>query len=241
MPNSDTIDARLRSVEQTATEAAKVPGFPESGNFADANRNAEEMVELMKRRYENAGARIDALSATVKSGETAFRSEVTLDTAAAERLFGTPSRAITSSTPGRTIASKRDLMLLSIYARYASRSRNALAQELQGVVLRSNRPTLPTWMQSVLTMDANDQTAPALDEMFNQIDSMLSAGELTGVDEIVAAMPVEGPSLSLMMGLLSITRPAAERLPSRDQFFARVYRLCKAMRRDADLLLGGLK
>ena len=100
---------------------------------------------------------------------------------------------------------------------------------------------VPEWMQVVLQMDESAQTASSLDVLFDQINWMLSESEFGKVDEVIAVMPVEGPSLSLMMGLLSITRPAAEHLPSRQRFFDRVYRLCKAMRRDAESLLGGLK
>jgi hypothetical protein len=100
---------------------------------------------------------------------------------------------------------------------------------------------LPDWMRVVLKLDRDDKSDAALDELLDRIDAMLTAGEFGKVDGILAAMPVEGPSLTLMMGLLSITRPAREQLTSRSRYFDRVYRLCKAMRRDADLLLGGLR
>ena len=104
-----------------------------------------------------------------------------------------------------------------------------------------NHLPLPDWMLVTLDLDRDDKSDAALDELFDRIDPLLTAGEFGKIDGIIAAMPVEGPSLTLMMGLLSITRPAGEHLPSRPRYFERVYRLCKAMRRDAELLLGGLR
>jgi len=100
---------------------------------------------------------------------------------------------------------------------------------------------IPAWLHALIELDNKGQSDAALDELFDRIDEMLSASEYEKVDSILANMPLEGPSLTLMMGVLSITRPAAEHLPSRVRYFDRVYRLCTAMRRDADSLLRGLK
>ena len=100
---------------------------------------------------------------------------------------------------------------------------------------------IPAWLQALLELDKKGQSDAALDELFDRIDEMLSASEYEMVDGILGCMPLEGPSLTLMMGLLSITRPAAEHLPSRARYFERVYRLCTAMRRDAESLLRVLK
>jgi hypothetical protein len=96
-------------------------------------------------------------------------------------------------------------------------------------------------MYRVLMLDEEDQSDAALDELFDGVEPSLLSEQYAVVDQLLSSMPVEGPSLTLMMGLLSITRPAAGHLPARAHFFNRVYRLCKAMRRDADALLGGLR
>jgi hypothetical protein len=240
MPNDAAFDARLRSVERAATEAAKELAAPDGGNFADAHRNAEEMIEWMQQKYESAGARVDTLSATVRSGKTANRSEVIMDATAAERLFGAPTLGSSRRLPPQSLSAKQQFVL-SYLRSYTAHLHGKLPRELQLLAGTPTRAIVPAWKQAILQMDENGKTALALDTLFAQIDSMLSAGEFDKVDDVVAAMPVEGPSLSLMLGLLSITRPAADRLPSRQRFFTRVYRLCQAMRRDAESLLGGLR
>jgi hypothetical protein len=99
----------------------------------------------------------------------------------------------------------------------------------------------PKWLQNAMALDASDSTIPAMDIVFDNVDDLLSAGKFEEVNVIIEQVPLEGPSLSFLMGVLTITLPAADRLPSRARFFARLYRLCKAMGRDAEDLLGGLR
>ena len=70
MPNSNTLDERLRSVEQAATETARVMSSPEAVSFSDARRDAAEMVQLIKERHEGVGAHPDVIAATVTAGGT---------------------------------------------------------------------------------------------------------------------------------------------------------------------------
>src|SRR5215217_5912952 len=90
MPSNDALDERMRSVELSSTKAATAPASP-APSF-EAHRSAEATMEMMKEKYDNAGAQIHALSATVRANETVFRSEVTMNPAAAEALFGKPSK-----------------------------------------------------------------------------------------------------------------------------------------------------
>jgi hypothetical protein len=235
----ETMDERLRSIERTATKAAL-----ESAQSADLHRDAEEMIRWIKQRHEAAGATPDAISATVRSGGTSIRLEVTMGGTAAAKLYGAPGYADNGSRKVSPLVAAR---------RAASRSRSNSSGStappsgtvtdrlLELLTAGASRPRLPSWMEAVLRLDENGQTGVALDELLSGINSPLAASEFEKVDRILAAMPVEGPSLSLMMGLLSITRPASTHLPSRALFFARVHRLCKAMRRDAESLLGGLR
>ena len=124
---------------------------------------------------------------------------------------------------------------------WQSRGEVVLRPWIEGARERYQYPGLPDWTRAILKSDNDGHSDAALDDLFDRIDVMLSSGEYEKVDDILAAMPLEGPSLTLMMGLLSVTRPAAKYLPSRVRYFNRVYRLCNAMRRDAQTLLGGLK
>jgi hypothetical protein len=241
MRNNATLDERLRTVERRAAEAAKGAASPHPEYFAEANRSAEEMIRLISEKHEKAGVQPDVVAAAVKRGETAYRLEVTMDAVAAEALFGTPGGASKVPLGSRQRREKKGAQF-----QWSSNATRSFVWN-DGVISRqllaspTHERTLPDWVQSVLRLDETDQTAAALDTLFGRIDSMLSASDFDKVDGIVAGMPIEGPSLSLMMGLLSITRPAAEHLPSRQEFFTRVYRLCRAMGRDAESLLSGLR
>lgn len=235
MAGNETLEERMRSVERNAAHAAILPESADRG-FGEAHRSAEKMIEIMREKYERAGARIDALSVTVKADQTAFRSEVTLNQAAAEALFGKPCEA-----------RKRNWRAEAMWAPF----RIALTRRPDTLVDQSGQqfeqfaqirqPSLPDWMQPILKLDEAGQSDAALDDLFDRIDPMLISEQFGKIDAIIASMPVEGPSLTLMMGLLSISRPAAEHLPARARFYGRVFRLCKAMRRDAELLLAGLR
>lgn len=236
MPSTDVLTEQLRSFDERATKAAAAQLSSEAV-FAESRRSAEETIELMREKYEGVGARVDALSATGTPGNIAIRQEVTMSQAAAEKLFGAPN------TLARIAADARAWYVgfSPVRARPKDDARERLLQSFREFAAQPDQPTLPYWMRAVRVLDEKGQADAALDDMFDRIDPMLSSGQYNKVDAILAAMSVEGPSLTLMMGLLSITRPAAQHLPSRQRFFERVYRLCKAMRRDAELLLGGLR
>lgn len=228
----------MRSVESTALKAATEPAIDHG--LLEARRSAEETIKLMREKYEGAGARIESLSATIRPTGTAIRSDVTMDHAAAERLFGKSAAAQRRHHAGMSqLSAWRGR---AAHAGLREDSGDDLLRQFAEGLADGFRPlSLPSWMREVIRLDNDNRSDAALDELFDQIDILLSSGEFSKVDSIIAAMPVEGPSLTLMMGLLSITRPACEHLPSRVRYFERVHRLCNAMRRDAESLLGGLR
>lgn len=232
---TETLDERMRSVEKIAIDSTGESAIDE--RFDEARRNADLTLSMMRETYEGAGARIDCLSATIRPHETAFRSEVTMSQDAADKVFGKPVPTQQRQMPQRW-RRRNQVTPLSISDHSGSETVSQFAELLREQL---RRPSLPQWMHEVVRLDGEDHADAALEELFDQIDSLLSSGEFAKVDDIFPAMPVEGPSLTLMMGLLSITRPASEHLPSRNRYFERVYRLCKAMRRDAESLLGGLR
>ena len=66
MASNEILEQRLRDVERKVTEVANGPASPEPShfvradrsamNFADAHRSAEEMIQLIKEKHEQAGA-----------------------------------------------------------------------------------------------------------------------------------------------------------------------------------------
>lgn len=241
MPSTDTLSQeKLRSIEQAATEAATASPSNEPA-FSEARESADETIKRVKEKCERVGASVESLSATVqRSGTTIIRYEGAMSEAAAEALFGLfPAPAPQQKRQQAQILHLRHLRNRFVRLQTETPAHAIALRDLLARVI--SQPVLPDWMRPVLKEDQRGQSDVALDEMFDHIDPMLSSGKYSEINAILAAMPVEGPSLTLMMGLLSITRPAAQYLPSRKRFFDRVYRLCKAMRRDAETLLGGLR
>jgi hypothetical protein len=118
----------------------------------------------------------------------------------------------------------------------------ALREQLvKQLALTAASDEMPKWLQDAMELDSQEKTMPAMDILFDNIDGLLTAGRFDEVDQIFLRVPLEGPSLTFLMGILTTTMPAGDRLPSRARFFDRLYRLCKAMGRDAEDLLGGLR
>jgi hypothetical protein len=241
MPETDALDERMRSVASKAIKAAAEPATAADHSIPETHRIAVETTERLREMYEIVGASVNLISVITTSGDTAIRSDVTMSQVAAEKLSGeltaTQQRRNQAAMLRVWQARNRMAHAKSKYESGSPITRGGIA----GFCNQLRDFTLPDWMQWVLRLDRDDKSDGALDELFDRIDPMLSSREFDKVNDILAAMPVEGPSLTLMMGLLSITRPAGAHLPSRAPFFARVYRLCKAMRRDAESLLGGLR
>jgi len=240
MPSADTLSQeKLRSIEQAATEAATSPPSTEPA-FLEARQSADETMKRVREKCERVGASVESLSATVQRSGTTIRYEGAMSEAAAKELFGLPAAPTAEQERQQALMLQlRQLRNRFVHLQTETPPQTLAFRELLARVI--SQPVLPDWMRPVLKEDQRGQSDVALDEMFDRIDPMLSSGKYSEVDAILTAMPVEGPSLTLMMGLLSITRPAAQHLPSRQRFFDRVYRLCRAMRRDADSLLGGLR
>ena len=100
---------------------------------------------------------------------------------------------------------------------------------------------VPAWMADALDTDSRGESSLALDMIFRQVDQLLRDGKFPEVDRVLQAAPIEGTSLTVLLGLLSITLPASQYLPSRDSFFEQVWRACVNRGRNADKLLGGLR
>lgn len=241
MSQTESLDERMRLVELNAIRATTESASATDQGLLEANRSAEETIKLITAKYEREGVQIDALSATGQPGAIKIRSEVTMSQVAAEKLFGQSPTSQQKQNQAEMLRLWKFRNRMSHANRKGDTGSELVREFAQGFTKRLLYIALPDWMQAVLKLDREDKSDAALDELFDRIDPMLAAGEFDKVDGILAAMPVEGPSLTLMIGLLSITRPAGDHLPLRPKYFDRVYRLCKAMRRDAELLLGGLR
>jgi hypothetical protein len=70
-------------------------------------------------------------------------------------------------------------------------------------------------------MAARD-TDDAIDVLYDRVDSMLTAGDWAATEAAVQALDEQRLDVALLVAAISITRPAAERLPSRLKLIARL-------------------
>lgn len=102
-------------------------------------------------------------------------------------------------------------------------------------------PTNMKWFADAVEADRLKRKAAAVDILFEHTDGLLREGRFREVDHLLRLTPTEGPSLTFLIGLLSITLPASQHLPARQPLFDRVWQVCVARGRNADKLLGGLR
>lgn len=81
-----------------------------------------------------------------------------------------------------------------------------------------------------------------LDAIYQKVDGMMYAGQITEIDRILAAVPMESTSTDLLLGYLTITLPVKSSLPSRPAFYeATRAKLSLEHKADVDAILQGLK
>jgi hypothetical protein len=74
-------------------------------------------------------------------------------------------------------------------------------------------PDLPAWFQQALAADRRGRDQVAIDIIYDNIDKLLSRGKFDEVDNLLRQTSTDGPSLTFLVGLLSITLPASPQLP----------------------------
>lgn len=96
-----------------------------------------------------------------------------------------------------------------------------------------------SFLENADRLDKRGQTDAALDIIFDQMDEMLLAGEFDQVDRILAEVIPGSFSVELLLGLLTVTLPAKNRLRNRAPFFERVRQsLYERGETDEGLLVG---
>jgi hypothetical protein len=80
-----------------------------------------------------------------------------------------------------------------------------------------------------------------LDAIFDAVDGLLLAGEYELVDAMLKGSDPEKMEVVRIISLLSLTRPAENKLPSRDEFFKKSWEVIEKRGRDVKKLLGGLE
>jgi len=104
-------------------------------------------------------------------------------------------------------------------------------------------PAIPPWFwDDVVGRYSPNSRGDAIYTLFDKIDLMLSGGKFSDCDRMLRNLPIEDLPTEIIGGILSITLPATpDELPSRAEFFRRVYREIERRGEDARRLLAGLE
>lgn len=106
------------------------------------------------------------------------------------------------------------------------------------IAISKGKPS-ESFIRHARRLDERGQTDIALDLIFDQIDEMLLAGQFECVNELLADIPTDKYSLELLLGILTATLPAKNRMPVRAAFFERVSRTLENRgERNEGLLVG---
>ncbi len=92
------------------------------------------------------------------------------------------------------------------------------------VALLSAEPSSSTWLEEVYSLVRRDQIDDALDLAFEKLESLYNEQKFDLADAVTKAIDLKRLDTNLLVGFLSITKRAADKLPSRRQFVQRVER-----------------
>ena len=72
------------------------------------------------------------------------------------------------------------------------------------------------WLSDLYMLVAENKIDPAINLLFDKIDDLLCAGEFATVDQIIQVIDLTRLDSNLLVGLLSITYAASDKLKKRD-------------------------
>jgi BioD-like phosphotransacetylase family protein len=97
------------------------------------------------------------------------------------------------------------------------------------------------WLERIYTLVASGHSDDALDVLYKEVDSILEIHNFLGCEQMMSDVDLERLDETLLVGLLSVTLPAAAHLSSRANLYTRIQSLVsQRMPREAEVLLAGL-
>ena len=105
----------------------------------------------------------------------------------------------------------------------------------------TNEPTKGSFLESARRLESLGHIDKALDMVYGHFDSLLRAGDYQRVDSLLASVDPKAFGTDLLLGFLTITLPAKERLASRGRLFGSIEQELRARGDWEDNLLAGLE
>lgn len=81
---------------------------------------------------------------------------------------------------------------------------------------------MPDLLDRIYFLDYHGKVDAALDHLFEWVDDELQAGMFQTVDDLLFAVQPDRCGTTLLLGILTITGAAREKLPSRARFYESV-------------------
>jgi hypothetical protein len=98
------------------------------------------------------------------------------------------------------------------------------------------------WLDDVYSLVGRHEIDTALDVVFTRFDDLLSAGDWDGCDSVLRAIDIQRLDTHLLVGVLSATLPAKDKLTARDKLVERTERRLRTVEPDrVGRLLVGLR
>lgn len=99
-----------------------------------------------------------------------------------------------------------------------------------------------TFLRGLEKRVAQGRVDNALDVLYDRVDDLLLEGAFNTCNALLACVDVERSDETLLLGILTITHAARERLPRRAEFFRQVRgRILRTSPNEAEGLLQGLE
>ncbi len=101
---------------------------------------------------------------------------------------------------------------------------------------------MTAWVDEMLSLDASEKYRKTLDILFTNLDKLHIEGKFQESDEVIRSLNFEKLSVTLIVGILTITLPAKDKLNNRESFFNKAEAFFKETEPErAYNLLRGLK
>jgi hypothetical protein len=100
---------------------------------------------------------------------------------------------------------------------------------------------LELWLSRAKKLEQSKDISGALDLIYRSLDQTLRDGRFREVDEFLRKLDPKQLSIDMLIAILILSRPAIDKLPSREAFYKGAWNAVESHKRNARELLGGLR